>query len=195
MSRTIANTPKADHLMGSMRSMGYTFESAVADVVDNSISAGATEIHINFPTTALETYVTILDNGIGMTEKELETNLGTIAKSGSLDFKTENKTDDMSIIGQFGVGFYSAFMVSDKVEIDSLSYQKDAAAAKWECDGSMEFELGDGDRQERGTTITLTITEDSKEFLEESTIRQILHKYCSFLPTEIYIENAGVVQW
>ena len=113
----------------------------------------------------------ISDNGIGMTAEEIDKYI-----KGS------------QIIGHFGLGFYSAFMVADSVEIDSLSYQDGAKAAKWICDGSMEFDLADGDRTERGTTITLNIAEDSKEFLEESTIRQILHKYCAFLPIEIYVE-------
>ena len=107
------------------------------------------------------------------------------------DDPTKHKEEDdkgSQIIGHFGLGFYSAFMVADSVEIDSLSYQDGAKAAKWTCDGSMEFDLTDGDRTERGTTITLNIAEDSEEFLEESTIRQILHKYCAFLPIEIYVE-------
>ncbi|MCI8980681.1 MAG: molecular chaperone HtpG, partial [Clostridia bacterium] len=109
------------------------------------------------------------------------------------DFLAKYKEEDdkgAQIIGHFGLGFYSAFMVSDSVEIDSLSYQDGAKAAKWTCDGSMEFELSDGERTERGTTITLNIAEDSEEFLEEGTIRSILHKYCAFLPIEIYIETA-----
>ena len=133
----------------------------------------------------------ISDNGIGMTAEEIDRYINQIAFSGASDFLSKYKEEDdkgSQIIGHFGLGFYSAFMVADSVEIDSLSYQDGAKAAKWTCDGSMEFDLTDGDRTERGTTITLNIAEDSKEFLEESTIRQILHKYCAFLPIEIYVE-------
>lgn len=133
----------------------------------------------------------ISDNGIGMTAEEIDKYINQIAFSGASDFLSKYKEEDdkgSQIIGHFGLGFYSAFMVADSVEIDSLSYQDGAKAAKWVCDGSMEFDLTDGDRTERGTTITLNIAEDSEEFLEESTIRQILHKYCAFLPIEIYVE-------
>lgn len=133
----------------------------------------------------------ISDNGIGMTDEEIDKYINQIAFSGASDFLSKYKEEDdkgSQIIGHFGLGFYSAFMVADSVEIDSLSYQDGAKAAKWTCDGSMEFDLTDGDRTERGTTITLNIAEDSEEFLEESTIRQILHKYCAFLPIEIYVE-------
>ena len=133
----------------------------------------------------------ISDNGIGMTAEEIDKYINQIAFSGASDFLSKYKEEDdkgSQIIGHFGLGFYSAFMVADSVEIDSLSYQDGAKAAKWICDGSMEFDLTDGDRTERGTTITLNIAEDSEEFLEESTIRQILHKYCAFLPIEIYVE-------
>ena len=135
----------------------------------------------------------VSDNGIGMTAEEIDKYINQIAFSGASDFLAKYKDEEnegAQIIGHFGLGFYSAFMVSDSVEIDSLSYADGAVPAKWVCDGSMEFDMSEGTRTERGTTITLTIAEDSKEFLEESTIRQILHKYCSFLPTEIYIENA-----
>ena len=133
----------------------------------------------------------ISDNGIGMTAEEIDKYINQIAFSGASDFLSKYKEEDdkgSQIIGHFGLGFYSAFMVADSVEIDSLSYQDGAKAAKWTCDGSMEFDLTDGDRTERGSTITLNIAEDSEEFLEESTIRQILHKYCAFLPIEIYVE-------
>ena len=133
----------------------------------------------------------ISDNGIGMTAEEIDKYINQIAFSGASDFLSKYKEKDdkgSQIIAHFGRGVYSAFMVADSVEIDSLSYQDGAKAAKWICDGSMEFDLTDGDRTERGTTITLNIAEDSKEFLEESTIRQILHKYCAFLPIEIYVE-------
>lgn len=133
----------------------------------------------------------ISDNGIGMTAEEIDKYINQIAFSGASDFLAKYKEEDdkgAQIIGHFGLGFYSAFMVADSVEIDSLSYQEGAKAARWTCDGSMEFEMTDGDRTERGTTITLNIAEDSTDFLEESTIRSILHKYCAFLPVEIYLE-------
>ena len=135
----------------------------------------------------------IADNGIGMTAEEIDKYINQIAFSGAAEFleKYKDENDDSSqIIGHFGLGFYSAFMVSDSVEIDSLSYKPDSVSAKWVCDGSMEFDMTDGERTERGTTITLNIAEDSIEFLEEFKIREILRKYCSFLPVEIYLENA-----
>lgn len=134
----------------------------------------------------------ISDNGIGMTAEEIDKYINQIAFSGASDFLEKYKDEEdkgSQIIGHFGLGFYSAFMVADSVEIDSLSYQDGAKAAKWTCDGSMEFELTDGERTERGTTITLNIAEDSEEFLDEYTVRSILNKYCSFLPTEVYLET------
>lgn len=134
----------------------------------------------------------ITDNGIGMSADEIDKYINQIAFSGATEFleKYKDENDDSAqIIGHFGLGFYSAFMVSDSVEIDSLSYREGEKAAKWVCDGSMEFDMTDGERTERGTQITLNIAEDSTEFLEEFKIREILHKYCSFLPVEIYLEN------
>ncbi len=134
----------------------------------------------------------ITDNGIGMTADEIDKYINQIAFSGATEFleKYKDENDDSAqIIGHFGLGFYSAFMVSDSVEIDSLSYRDGAKAAKWVCDGSMEFDMTDGKRAERGTQITLNIADDSTEFLEEFKIREILRKYCSFLPVEIYLEN------
>ena len=134
--------------------------------------------------------ITISDNGIGMTAEEIDKYITQIAFSGATDFleKYKEKEDsDGGIIGHFGLGFYSAFMPSASVQIDSLSYIEGAKPAKWFCDGSMEYELTEGERSERGTTITLFIADDSKEFLEEFTVRQILNKYCSFLPVEVYL--------
>ncbi len=136
----------------------------------------------------------ISDNGIGMTADEVDKYINQIAFSGAAEFlsKYRDKTDDSSqIIGHFGLGFYSAFMVAQKVEIDTLSFTDGAAAVKWSCDGSMEYEISDGTRSERGTTITLYIAEDSEDFLEEYTVRSVLNKYCSFLPVEIYFDVAG----
>ena len=138
--------------------------------------------------------LTVSDNGIGMTAEEIDRYINQIAFSGATEFleKYKDETDaGAQIIGHFGLGFYSAFMVSDRVEIDSLSYSDGAKAAKWSCDGSMEFELTDGERAERGTTITLYIAEDSAEFLDEFKVREILHKYCAFLPVAVYLEDAN----
>lgn len=136
--------------------------------------------------------LSISDNGIGMTAEEIEKYITQIAFSGAADFLAKYKEEEdkgSQIIGHFGLGFYSAFMPSDKVEIDTLSYQDGAKAVKWSCDGSMEYELSDSDRTERGTTIILHIAEDSKEFLEEFTVRSILDKYCAFLPVEVFLET------
>lgn len=135
----------------------------------------------------------ITDNGIGMSADEIDKYINQIAFSGATEFleKYKDENDDSAqIIGHFGLGFYSAFMVADSVEIDSLSYRDGAKPAKWVCDGSMEFDMSEGNRQTRGTEITLNIAEDSVEFLDEFKIREILRKYCAFLPVEIYLENA-----
>lgn len=134
----------------------------------------------------------IIDNGIGMTEEEINKYINQVAFSGAEDFiaKYKDKMDESNqIIGHFGLGFYSAFMVSDKVEIDTLSYVEGSEAVKWICDGGTEYEITSSQRNERGTTITLYISEDSKEFLEEYKVREVISKHCSFLPVEIFIEN------
>ena len=141
--------------------------------------------------------VIVADNGCGMTKDELENNLGTIAKSGSLSFKENMTTDEkIDIIGQFGVGFYSAFMVAHKVSIDTLSYKKDAKAVHWVSEEGMQFEMSDSDRTERGTEITLYLNEDSYEFSNEYKAKEVLEKYCSFMPVPIYFvnENAKPVE-
>lgn len=133
------------------------------------------------------------DNGIGMTEEEVKKYINQVAFSGAEDFVQKYKDkmgEGNDIIGHFGLGFYSAFMVSTQVRIDTLSYVKDAAAVKWVCEGGIEYEISPSDSKcERGTTITLSIDEDSKEFLEEHKVREIISKYCSFLPVEIYLES------
>ena len=139
----------------------------------------------------------IADNGIGMSADEIDKYINQIAFSGATEFleKYKDENDDSAqIIGHFGLGFYSAFMVADSVEINSLSYRDGEKPAKWVCDGSMEFDMTEGTRQTRGTEITLNIAEDSVEFLEEFKIREILRKYCAFLPVEIYLENAEKVE-
>jgi molecular chaperone HtpG len=131
--------------------------------------------------------ITISDNGIGMTAEEIKKYINQIAFSGATEFmeKFKEAKDANEIIGRFGLGFYSAFMVADKVEIQSLSYQQDAEPVRWICDGSTEFEISEGNLAERGTEVILHINKDSKEFLDKHRIQQILDKYCKFLPVPI----------
>jgi len=131
------------------------------------------------------------DNGIGMTEEEVDKYINQIAFSGATDFleKYKDKDQNDQIIGHFGLGFYSAFMVSDKVTIETLSYKNDAKPVYWECDGGTDFNMGEGSKTERGTRITLYLSEDSLEFANEYRVREIINKYCSFMPVEIYFIN------
>ncbi|MCC0783725.1 molecular chaperone HtpG [Clostridioides sp. ES-S-0108-01] len=134
-----------------------------------------------------------IDNGIGMTEEEIKKYINQVAFSGAEDFfnKYKDKMEESNdIIGHFGLGFYSAFMVSKKVQIDTLSYTEGATPVRWISEGGTEYEISESDtRNDRGTTITLFIDDDSKEFLDEFTVRGIIDKYCSFLPVEIYLED------
>ncbi len=136
--------------------------------------------------------ITIKDNGLGMTADEIKKYINQIAFSGATEFveKYIDKGDDKKIIGHFGLGFYSAFMVSEKVEIITLSYQNDAVPARWVCDGSTEFEITTAEKTERGTDIILHIAEDSVEFLDKWRLKGILDKYCKFLPIEIEFDGA-----
>ncbi|MBQ9156092.1 MAG: molecular chaperone HtpG [Eubacterium sp.] len=138
-----------------------------------------------------EKTIRFIDNGIGMTEEEVDEYINQIAFSGAEAFLAQykDKTNEDQIIGHFGLGFYSAFMVADKVTIDTLSYKEDAAPVHWECDGGTEFTMEDGDRTERGTEITLFLNEDSFEFSNEYRVREVLEKYCAFMPVEIYFSN------
>ena len=129
--------------------------------------------------------ITVSDNGIGLTAEEIEKYINQIALSGATDFLEKYKDSANSIIGHFGLGFYSAFMVSKKVEIVTKSYREGAQAVKWSCDGSPEYTLEETEKAERGTDIIMYIDDDSKEFLSESRINAILNKYCRFLPVEI----------
>jgi len=129
--------------------------------------------------------ITVSDAGIGMTTEEVKKYINQIAFSSAEDFMEKYKNENNAIIGHFGLGFYSSFMVSDKVEIDTLSWQDEAKGVAWSCDGSPEYSLGETDRKDRGTSITLHLDSDSKEFLEESKINELLDKYCKFLPVEI----------
>ena len=134
--------------------------------------------------------IMVSDNGIGMTAEEIKKYINQIAFSGANDFveKYKDKMDKGSeIIGHFGLGFYSAFMVSDKVQIDTLSYREGAAAAKWISDGSESYEIDECDRENRGTTVTLFINEENKDFLDEYKVKATLRKYCGFMPIEIYV--------
>ena len=137
--------------------------------------------------------VTITDNGLGMTADEVEEYINQIAFSGATDFitKYKDKANEDQIIGHFGLGFYSAFMVADEVHIDTLSYQKGASAVHWECDGGTEFDMTDGIKEEVGTTITLFLNEDCLEYANEYRAREVLEKYCSFMPTPIYLSKAN----
>lgn len=128
-----------------------------------------------------------IDNGIGMTADEVEEYITQIAFSGATQFleKYKDKTDKDQIIGHFGLGFYSAFMVAEDVHIDTLSYQEGAAPVHWECDGSTEYDMKDGNKVTPGTEITLFLNEDSLEFANEYRMREVLEKYCSFMPVEI----------
>ena len=133
------------------------------------------------------------DNGLGMTAEEVEEYINQIAFSGATDFieKYKDKGSAEQIIGHFGLGFYSAFMVADEVHIDTLSYKEGAVPVHWECDGGTEFSMEDGERTEVGTTITLFLMEDCLEFCNEYRAREVIKKYCSFMPTEIYLSKAG----
>ena len=136
--------------------------------------------------------LTFKDNGLGMTADEVEEYINQIAFSGATDFieKYKDKSSADQIIGHFGLGFYSAFMVADEVHIDTLSYQEGAKPVHWECDGGTEFSMDEGDKREVGTTITLFLNEDCLEFCNEYKAREIIKKYCSFMPTEIYLSKA-----
>ena len=135
--------------------------------------------------------ITIKDNGLGMTEEEVNEYINQIAFSGATDFleKYKDKANEDQIIGHFGLGFYSAFMVADEVHIDTLSYKEGATPVHWECDGGTEYDMSEGDKAEVGTTITLFLNEDCLEFANEYRAREVLKKYCSFMPTEIYLSK------
>ncbi len=145
------------------------------------------EVRVN-PT---EKTLKFIDNGLGMTADEVEEYINQIAFSGATDFleKYKDKSNDDQIIGHFGLGFYSAFMVADEVHIDTLSYKEGATPVRWECDGGTEFDMKDGNKTTVGTEITLFLNEDCLEFANEYRAREVLNKYCSFMPTEIYLIN------
>jgi molecular chaperone HtpG len=129
--------------------------------------------------------ITVTDQGVGMTSEEVEKYINQIAFSSANDFLEKYKNQENAIIGHFGLGFYSSFMVSDKVEIYTRSFVEGAKAVKWECEGSPEYSLDEIDRDTRGTEIILHLDKDSKEFLEDQKIEELLKKYCRFLPVPI----------
>ena len=137
-----------------------------------------------------------IDNGIGMTANEVEEYITQIAFSGATEFleKYKDKTNEDQIIGHFGLGFYSAFMVADEVHIDTLSYQDGAVPVHWECDGGSEYDMQDGDKTTVGTEITLFLNEDCLEFANEYRVREVIEKYCSFMPVEIFLSKANAEQ-
>ena len=129
--------------------------------------------------------ITISDRGIGMTEEEIDKYINQIAFSGVNDFLEKYKDTANSIIGHFGLGFYSSFMVSKKVDIVTKSYREGSKAVKWSCDGSPAYEIDDAEREDRGTDIILYIDDDCKEFLEKERIQQLLNKYCKFMAVPV----------
>jgi len=135
--------------------------------------------------------IKITDNGLGMTETEIDEYINQIAFSGAADFlaKYKDKTNEDQIIGHFGLGFYSAFMVADDVHIDTLSYQNGAKPVHWECDGGTDFSMTEGSKTEIGTTVTLFLNEDCLKYCNEYEARSVMEKYCSFMPTEIYLSK------
>ena len=163
-------------------------------LTDTSIGITKDDLKIHIQPDKDSRTLTITDNGIGMTKEELEQNLGTIAHSGSLDFKKDNKDENIDIIGQFGVGFYSSFMVADKVTIETKSYKDGEDAVYWECEDGLEYSMKKCIKADRGTTITLYLNEDSYEFANEYRIKEVIDKYCSFMPVEIYYTNADEPQ-
>ena len=140
--------------------------------------------------------ISFTDTGLGMTEDEVDEYINQVAFSGATDFleKYKDKANEEQIIGHFGLGFYSAFMVADRVTIDTLSWKEGATPVRWESEGGINFEMSEGDKSEIGTTITLYLSEDSLEFANEYRVREVLTKYCSFMPVEIFLSKEGAEQ-
>lgn len=168
----ISNAVDATQKLNTMASVG-DFKGVMGDIT----------IRVSFD--KKKKTITVSDKGIGMTQDELDKYLNQIAFSSANDFLDKYKDQTNAIIGHFGLGFYSSFMVSDKVEVITRSYQEDAKAVKWTCDGSPEFTIEEVEKEERGTDVILYIDKDSKDFLDENKIEQLLKKYCKFLPVEI----------
>ena len=150
-----------------------------------------TEYKVQITVNPKEKTIRFEDNGLGMTEEEVDEYINQIAFSGAQDFlnKYKDKANEDQIIGHFGLGFYSAFMVADRVTIVTLSYKEGAKPVFWESDGGTEFNMTDGNRETNGTTITLYLNEDSAEFANEYRAREVLEKYCAFMPVEIYLSD------
>ena len=140
--------------------------------------------------------ISFTDTGLGMTEDEVDEYINQVAFSGATDFleKYKDKANEEQIIGHFGLGFYSAFMVADRVTINTLSWKEGATPVRWESEGGINFEMSEGDKSEIGTTITLYLSEDSLEFANEYRVREVLTKYCSFMPVEIFLSKEGAEQ-
>ena len=149
------------------------------------------EYKVDVYVSSMDKTLTFVDNGIGMTAEEVEKYINQIAFSGATDFINmyKDKTNDDQIIGHFGLGFYSAFMVADKVTIETCSFQKDAEPVFWECDGGTEYSMEESDDDARGTAITLYLNEESYEFANEYRVREVINKYCAFMPYNIYLIN------
>lgn len=149
------------------------------------------EYKIDVYVSAKDKTLTFVDNGIGMTAEEVDKYINQIAFSGATDFINmyKDKTSDDQIIGHFGLGFYSAFMVADKVTIETCSYKKDAEPIFWECDGGTDYSMEESDDDARGTAITLYLNEESAEFANEYRVREVINKYCAFMPYNIYLIN------
>jgi len=171
----------------ALRKLQILRDQSLVDIKDEELKI---ELLINKEARTLQ----FIDTGIGMTAEEVEKYIAQIAFSGAEEFvnKYQNQDEKEQIIGHFGLGFYSAYMVAEKVTIDTLSYQPSSEAAFWSCAGSSDYTLDKGSRTARGTTITLHIEKDSDEFLEESRLREILQKYCLFLPYPIYLNNTRI---
>ncbi|MBR5973882.1 MAG: molecular chaperone HtpG [Clostridiales bacterium] len=150
----------------------------------------AYQLHVNFDSE--NGTIEFTDNGIGMTEEEVDKYINQIAFSGAMDFVEkykEESTDASGIIGHFGLGFYSAFMVADKVRIDTKSFVAGEKAVSWESDDGMDYEIADSDKEERGTTITITLSEEAKKIFDAGKIRSVLNKYCAFMPFDLYYSD------
>ncbi len=163
------------------------------EMIGEATVAEDNEYQIQVVVNPEEKTLTFTDNGIGMTSEEVQEYINQIAFSGAQDFlnKYKDKANEDQIIGHFGLGFYSSFMVADRVTIDTLSYREGATAVHWESESGMDFEMSDGDKAERGTTITLYLNEDSYEFSNEYRAKEVIEKYCSFMPIPIYFSNAN----
>lgn len=160
----------------------------------NQVSAQDSDFRVDLKLDKAAKTITFSDNGIGMDKDEVEKYIAQIAFSGAEDFvqQVKGKNEAEQFIGHFGLGFYSAYMVADKVELDTLSYKQGAEPAYWSCDGSSEYTLEQGKRTERGTTIILHINQEGEEFLEEARLKEVLKHYCSFMPYPVYLDGERI---